>query len=52
MRALVYGHNTRMWVNGEEVATPGHQRGTAARDAIDVDYTDVPPDADEAPPKR
>jgi len=53
MSALFYGRNTRMWVNGEEVATPGQQRDSAAHDAIDVDFTEVPPDPDvgELPPK-
>ena len=51
MRALMYGRNSRMWVNGEEIVTPGRQRDAAPRDAIDVDYTEVPPDAGEPPPK-
>jgi len=48
---LFYGRNSRFWVNGEEVATPGQQRENAPPDAIDVDYTEVPPDSGESPPK-
>lgn len=40
---LISGKNARMWVNGEEVATPGQRRGTKPPDVIDVDFTEVPP---------
>lgn len=50
--ALIHGKSSRMWVNGEEVVTLGQQRSDPARDAIDVDFTEVPPDAVEPPTKR
>ncbi len=49
---LFYGKNARFWVNGEEVGSPTQQPGAAPREAIDVDFTEVPPDdAGELPPK-
>jgi UPF0716 protein FxsA len=51
MSVLFYGRNSRFWVNGEEVVTPGQRREGAPRDAIDVDFTEVPPNNGEAPPK-
>lgn len=50
--ALIHGKNSRMWMNGEEIVTPGQQRSNPERDAIDVDFTEVPPDAVEPPIKR
>jgi len=52
MQVLVYGKNSRMWVNGEEIVTPGQGRNKTDRDAIDVDFTEVPPDAIDPPNKR
>jgi UPF0716 protein FxsA len=43
MEALFYGRKGRFWVNGEEVVPPGQWREESPRDAIDVDFTEVPP---------
>lgn len=51
MSALIYGRNSRMWVNGEEVSPPGQQRSDAPDDAIDVDFTEVPPGGGNSLPK-
>jgi UPF0716 protein FxsA len=51
MSVLFYGPNSRFWVNGEEVVSPGQRREEKPRDAIDVDFTEVPPDNSETPPK-
>ena len=50
--ALIYGRNSRMWVNGEEIVTPERRGEAASRDAIDVDFTEVPPDDGKPPAKR
>ena len=52
MSALIYGRNSRMWVNGEEVSTPGRQRTDVSDDAIDVDFTEIPPNGGNSLPKR
>ncbi len=57
LNALVYGRNTRMWVNDEEIVTPGQRHGDEPKDAIDVDFTEIPPrddggNRDNIPPKR
>jgi len=50
---LFYGRNTRFTVNGEEVVPPDRRTGEAPQDAIDVDFTEVPPeDAGNPPPRR
>ena len=36
----------RMWVNGEEIVTPGRRPEGTPRDAIDVEFTEVPPGDD------
>jgi len=51
LNVLFYGRNKRFWVNGEEVVSPGRQPEETPRDAIDVDFTEVPPDPGEPPPK-
>ena len=43
MKMSMRGGNARMWVGGEEVVRPGHPRKPAHPDAIDVDFTEVPP---------
>lgn len=44
MRSMMKGKNTRVWVDGEEIVTPSRKDGARPRDAIDVEFTDVPPD--------
>lgn len=51
MSALISGNKSRVWVNGEEIVTPSEPREAPPRDAIDVDYIEVPPDNGELPPK-
>jgi UPF0716 protein FxsA len=51
LNLLFSGRNKRFWVNGEEVVSPGRRPEEAPRDAIDVDFTEVPPDPGEPPPK-
>lgn len=46
MEALFYGKKGRFWVNGEEVVPPGQWREESPHDAIDVDFTEVPPKKD------
>lgn len=50
LNALVRGGKGRIWVNGEEIVTPDRPDGGSPRDAIDVDFTEVPPGED--PPRR
>lgn len=52
MRALIQGRNTRVWVGGEEVGGPGERPEAAPRDAIDVEFTEIPPDGGKPPAKR
>lgn len=52
MNLLMRGGRARMWVDGEEIVTPGRRKESAPRDAIDVDYTEVPPDADDLPKRH
>ena len=51
IRALFSGRKGGVWVDGEEVVPPGPRRKESARDAIDVEFTEVHPDADKLPPK-
>lgn len=51
LNTLVQRGNSRMWVNGEEIVTPDRRGGNAPRDAIDVDFTEVPPGDDTRPPQ-
>lgn len=47
---LVRSPNTRVWVEGEEIVTPAHRREAPPKDAIDVDYTEVPESGDRPKP--
>jgi UPF0716 protein FxsA len=51
MKTLFYDRKGRVWVDGEEVASSRQRRGEPPRDAIDVEFTEVPPDVGELPPK-
>lgn len=51
LNALMQRGNSRMWVNGEEIVTPRHHDGNAPRDAVDVDFTEVPPGDDTRRPQ-
>lgn len=51
LKALMHRGNSRMWVNGEEIVTPDRRPGGTPRDAIDVEFTEVPPDDDKRRPK-
>jgi UPF0716 protein FxsA len=52
MGALVRGHNSRAWVEGEEIVTPGRGRRTTDG-VIDVEYTEISePDGPAAPGGR
>lgn len=50
--ALIRRGTTRMWVNGEEIVTPERHGERPAHEAIDVEFTEVPPDEDKRPPKE
>jgi UPF0716 protein FxsA len=51
LNTLFYGKNARFWVNGEEVVSPNQRPGDAPGEAIDVEFTEVPPDdAGKLPP--
>lgn len=45
LEAILHSAKTRVWVDGEEVTSPGNGRHRPPRDAIDVDYTEVRPDS-------
>lgn len=49
VRKLLGGRNARVWVGGEEVIRPGHRAGKTPPDAIDVDFTEVPPGNGDRP---
>lgn len=52
LNTLFYGKRARFWVNGEEVASPNQRPGGASDKAIDVEFTEVPPDdVGKLPPK-
>lgn len=50
LNILMQGGKGRMWVNGEEIVTPGRRPEGTPRDAIDVEFTEVPP-GDDRPRK-
>jgi UPF0716 protein FxsA len=53
LSALVRSPNSRVWVDGEEIATPRHDPAPTPDDVIDVEYTEISePDDTAAPGER
>lgn len=46
VRTLFNQRNARVWVDGEEIVPPERGDGAGPSDAIDVEYTEIPPEKD------